>query len=80
MGKLVDAMANVSFMSQRSGGSAVTFQPVAGSNWDGRGSITIHRSHPASTIDPVILTSIGKRMKKWFGWDEETSELSSEGS
>ncbi|KAF8858232.1 hypothetical protein BDZ45DRAFT_786060 [Acephala macrosclerotiorum] len=71
----VDAMAKVGFMSRRSGGSAVTFEPSGGSKWYGQGSIAFHRPHPDSKIDPVMLHSIGKRMKKWFGWGKETFEL-----
>ncbi|KUJ09817.1 uncharacterized protein LY89DRAFT_761570, partial [Mollisia scopiformis] len=73
--KFVDAMAKVGFMSRRSGGSAVTFEPSGESKWYGQGSIVFHRPHPDSTIDPVMLNSIGKRMKKWFGWGNETFEL-----
>lgn len=73
--KFVDAMAKVGFMSRSSGGSAVTFEPVGGSKWYGQGSIVFHRPHPVSTIDPVMLLSIGKRMKKWFEWGNGTFEL-----
>lgn len=73
--KFVDAMAKVGFMSRRSGGSAVIFEPDGESKWYGQGSIVFHRPHPDSTIDPVMLGSIGKRMKKWFGWGSETFEL-----
>jgi hypothetical protein len=72
--KFVDAMAKVDFVSRRSGGSAVTFEPSGVSKWYGQGSIVFHRPHPDSSIDPVMLNSVGKRMKKWFGWSKETSE------
>jgi hypothetical protein len=68
-------MATLGFISRRSGGSAVTFEPRACSKWFGQGSIVFHRLHPDSTIDPVMLNSIGKRMKKWFGWGNEMFEL-----
>lgn len=73
--RFVDAMAKVGFVSRSSGSSAVTVEPDVGSKWYGKGSIVFHRPHPDSTIDPVILGSIGKRMKKWFGWDGEMFEL-----
>lgn len=73
--KFVDAMAKVGFMSRFSGGSAVTFEPGESSKWSGQGSIVFHRPHPNSTIDAVMLGSIGKRMKKWFGWGAETFEV-----
>jgi hypothetical protein len=71
----VDAMAKAGFISRRSGGSAVTFEPSGESIWFGQGSIVFHHPHPNSTIDPVMLISIGKRMKKWFGWGQDTFEL-----
>lgn len=73
--KFVDAMAKVGFMSRRSGGSAVTFEPNDESKWYGQGSIVLHRPHPDSTIDSVMLSTFGKRMKKWFRWSKETFEL-----
>ncbi|TVY82655.1 hypothetical protein LSUE1_G004513 [Lachnellula suecica] len=71
----VNAMAKVGFMSRSSGGSAVTFEPIPGSKWYEQGTIVVHRPHPVSSLDPVMLRSIGKRMTKWFGWSSETFEL-----
>ncbi|KUJ23767.1 uncharacterized protein LY89DRAFT_712776 [Mollisia scopiformis] len=71
----VDAMSKVKFTSRQNGDSAVTFQPTIGCKWYRQGSITIHRPHPQATIDHVMLLSIGKRTKKWFGWSRETFEL-----
>ncbi|KAL2069446.1 hypothetical protein VTL71DRAFT_14125 [Oculimacula yallundae] len=73
--RFVDAMAKVGFLSSRSGGSAVTFEPCGESRWFGSGSIVIHRPHPDSAIDAIILMEIGKRMKKWFGWDAGLFQL-----
>jgi hypothetical protein len=73
--KFVGSMAKVGFASRRSGGSAVSFEPVPDSKWYGQGSIVFHRPRPDSTIDLVMLNSFGKRMKKWFGWGNETYEL-----
>jgi hypothetical protein len=68
-------MAKAGFISRRSGGSAVTFEPSGESNWFGQASIVFHRPHPNSTIDPIMLFSIRNRMKKWFGWGQDTLVL-----
>jgi hypothetical protein len=73
--KFTDAMAKVGFIARRNGGSACLFEPSGESKWSGRGKISIHRPHPASTINSVMLLCIGKRMKKWFGWNKESFEL-----
>jgi hypothetical protein len=71
----VDAMLKVGFEARCSGGSAVLFELDGESKWYGKGKIVIHRPHPSSAIDPVMLLSIGKRMKKWFGWSRESFGL-----
>lgn len=54
------------------GGSAVQFEPSKNSKWAGKGKIVFHRPHPDDFIDPVMLRSMGKRLNKWFGWNEDT--------
>lgn len=71
----VKAMSQVGFVARHSGGSAVLFEPSQNSKWFGRGKIVFHRPHPVPVIDSVILSSMGKRMNKWFGWNEETFVL-----
>jgi HicA toxin of bacterial toxin-antitoxin, len=71
----INAMGKVGFEARRSGGSAVMFEPNGESKWFGKGKIVIHRPHPNSDIDQVMLLSIGKRMKKWFGWNRESFAL-----
>jgi hypothetical protein len=73
--KFRDAMEKVGFTARRNGGSAFLFEPSGESKWFGRGKISIHRPHPGSTIDSVMLLCIGRRMKKWFGWNKESFEL-----
>lgn len=36
------------------------------------GSIVLHKPHPDTTMDLIMIRSIGKRLTKWFGWDEST--------
>jgi hypothetical protein len=72
--KFRDAMEKVGFTARRNGGSAFLFEPSGESKWFVRGKISIHRPHPGSTIDSVMLLCIGKRMKKWFGWNKESFE------
>jgi hypothetical protein len=67
--KFRDAMEKVGFTARRNGGSAFLFEPSGESERFGRGKISIHKLHPGSTIDSVMLLCIGKRMKKWFGWN-----------
>ncbi|RXW24981.1 hypothetical protein EST38_g912 [Candolleomyces aberdarensis] len=48
-------------------GSSVRFDPP-----DPRDSpITIHKPHPDSTLGPIKLVQIGKRLKRYYGWNEE---------
>lgn len=73
----IAAMASVGLKARHSGGSAVLFEPTEESQWYGKGKIVIHRPHPDSKLDPVMLTSIGKRMRKWFGWSADSFILAS---
>lgn len=61
----VRAMKDAGCCCKANGGSAVTFE-------DGKHKIVVHRPHPDSTIDPIKLRSISKRLKKWFGWNQNT--------
>jgi hypothetical protein len=54
-----DAMAKIGFTARRNGGSAFLLEPSGESKWFGRGKISIHRPHPGSTIDSVMLLCIG---------------------
>lgn len=64
----VSAMIDAGFRATYSGGSAVTFNDER----TGQGAIDVHRPHPDSDLDPHKLRAIAKRLKKWFGWDENT--------
>lgn len=64
----VHAMADVGFSARNSGGSAVVFEKKNDADVSQTGKIVFHRPHPVSKIDPVMLHSMGKRMRKWFGW------------
>lgn len=68
---LVRAMSDAGFSAQNGGGSAVLFKGAV----DSEGKIIFHRPHPDGKIDPIMLRSMGKRMKKWFGWGREHFEL-----
>lgn len=48
-------------------GSSVRFDPP---NPKDR-SITVHKPHPDSTLTPIMLIKIGKRLKRRYGWNEE---------
>ncbi|KAF7923039.1 uncharacterized protein EAE98_007744 [Botrytis deweyae] len=73
---LVNAMAEAGFIaSHERGGSAVQFEPDTSSPWFGKGKIVFHKPHPERVVDAVMLGVMGKRMKKWFGWSDETFEV-----
>lgn len=33
-----------------------------------------HKPHPSPILDKVMLSCMGKRMTRWFGWSAETFE------
>lgn len=57
-------------MVQRAG-SAVAFTREE-SGW---GSVSVHRPHPDPSINPIMLREVGKRIKKYFGWSQDTLVL-----
>ncbi|KAL0253237.1 hypothetical protein SLS55_010209 [Diplodia seriata] len=71
------AMADAGFSARNNGGSAVVFQsdrpgaPVHG------GKIIFHKPHPVPKIDPVMLHSMGRRMRRWFDWCRDSFVLDS---
>ncbi|TVY92897.1 hypothetical protein LAWI1_G005034 [Lachnellula willkommii] len=70
---LAMAEPELGFVARHSaGGSAVQFEPNERSKWFWEGKIVFHKPHPVPVIDPVMLSSMGKRLRKWFGWDNET--------
>ncbi|TVY58102.1 hypothetical protein LCER1_G002801 [Lachnellula cervina] len=70
---LAMAEPELGFVARHSaGGSAVQFEPNEKSKWFGEGKIVFHKPHPVPVIDPVMLSSMGKRLRKWFGWDNDT--------
>ncbi|KAH9214323.1 hypothetical protein DL95DRAFT_503717, partial [Leptodontidium sp. 2 PMI_412] len=74
----VNAMAEegVGFVARHSaGGSAYTFEPNEKSLWFGKGAISFHKPHTEHVINAVTVMAHGKRMRKWFGWSEETFVL-----
>jgi hypothetical protein len=71
----VKAFCQVGFSVRHSGGSAVAFEPEESSKWFGWEKIVIHRPHPDSDVDPVMLQSIGKRMTRRFCWTASSFQL-----
>ncbi|KAF7189785.1 hypothetical protein HII31_08892 [Pseudocercospora fuligena] len=61
------ALIGAGFSVMPNSGSAVMFKEKSD-----RGSVVFHRPHPDPTIDPIMLRSMGKRLRKWFGFDRET--------
>lgn len=48
-------------------GSSVRFDPPNSKDHP----ISIHKPHPDSTLTPIMLIKIGKRLKRRYGWNEE---------
>lgn len=61
----VTAMEDAGFHASNMGGSEVAFTR------EGEGRIVVHKPHPVSKIDQLMLQSWGKRMYKWFGWGRD---------
>ncbi|KAI5272330.1 hypothetical protein E4T47_04396 [Aureobasidium subglaciale] len=61
----VHAMNDLNFAARNVGGSAVAFEHAS------KRKIIFHRPHPVAKVDSVMLQSMGKRMKKHFGWCRE---------
>ncbi|KAK4918306.1 hypothetical protein LTR49_013856 [Elasticomyces elasticus] len=63
---LAAAFVDAGLSAVHIGGSAVTFRHPT------KGAIVFHRPHPDPGVKPVWLRTMGKRLKKWFGWSAET--------
>ncbi|CAA7261735.1 unnamed protein product [Cyclocybe aegerita] len=48
-------------------GSSVRFDPPNKNDWP----ITFHKPHPDPTIQPVMLKKFARRLKRYYGWNEE---------
>ena len=60
----LQAMVDAGFSVTQSSGSAVGFR-------NEKGYIVFHRPHPEPVIEPVVLFTMGKRMRRRFGWTAE---------
>ncbi|KAI5369206.1 hypothetical protein Slin14017_G000850 [Septoria linicola] len=68
--QVASAMTDSGFAAIMNGGSAVRFAPIEHSSL--QGSIVFHKPHPETIVDAVSLRVMGKRLKKWFGFEVET--------
>jgi len=61
----VAAMADAGCSMVQKGGSAVSFvhQGVKGI-----GTVSVHRPHPDSRINPILLKDIARKIEKYFRW------------
>ena len=70
--QLATAMPNAECFGQRVSGSVVSFTMPRSRAINGNGDrIVFHKLHLEQEIDQVRLLSMGKRLRKWFGWDSE---------
>ena len=67
------AMTDAGCGIEQKGGSAVTFWVAA----KREGSVIVHRPHPDPKINPIMLRDCGKRLTRYFGWDEDSFVLRS---
>ncbi|KAI1084155.1 hypothetical protein F5B20DRAFT_593269 [Whalleya microplaca] len=64
--QFVDVVTHAGFEARQGNGSAVVFRhPEIG------GTIVFHQPHPEPKIDPIMLSTMGKRLAKWFGWERD---------
>ncbi|CAK3994921.1 hypothetical protein K441DRAFT_681069 [Lecanosticta acicola] len=63
--QLVSAMADAGFSAAHCGGSAVHFTNT-------EGSVVFHKPHPDLEVDLITLRIMGKRMRRWFGWERDS--------
>ncbi|KAK6381765.1 hypothetical protein LTR65_011040 [Meristemomyces frigidus] len=66
--QLVQAITDAGFSATEAGGSAVSFSSAAG-------SIVFHKPHPDPAVDPVMVQSMGKRMRKWSNWSRDRFQV-----
>jgi hypothetical protein len=67
--QLVQALTDAGMTATQVPGSGVKFA-------NDRESIVFHKPHPEPVVDGVMLRcQIGRRLKKWFFWDNETFVL-----
>lgn len=64
--KFLQAMCDAGCVARNGGRSAVFFEATDMQSGLHRGRIIFHRPHPVAKLDPIMLRSMGKRMKKWF--------------
>jgi hypothetical protein len=64
---LVAALIEAGFTGAHTSGSAVAF-----TRGKQGGSIAIHKLHPDHSFPLNKLKVVGKRLQKWFGWNEDT--------
>ena len=66
--QLVQALSDAGMTPTQGAGSAVVFSTD-------RGSISLHKPHPEPVVDAIVLRGFGKRLNKWFGWNNATFVL-----
>lgn len=57
-------LSEMGFMEVRRAGSARTFK-------SNNRSITFHKPHPSTDMEPVMLWRVGRRLSKRFGWNRD---------
>ena len=72
------AMTDARFSAKPNSGSSVIFEKEQHDEGEkGHGKIIFHKPHPVAKIDHVMLRSMGRRMRKHFGWERDVFVLAS---
>lgn len=61
--QLVQALTDAGLVATQATGSAVTFTSSQ------YGSVNLHKPHPEPVVDANMFRYMGKRLRKWFGWE-----------
>jgi predicted RNA binding protein YcfA (HicA-like mRNA interferase family) len=64
----IKVMGELGFEHHDTAGSSVRFDPPNPSD----NPISIHKPHPDSTLTPFMLVKIAMRLKRFYGWTEES--------
>ncbi|OTA67825.1 hypothetical protein K449DRAFT_453452 [Hypoxylon sp. EC38] len=71
----LEIMVVAGFETHQKNGSAVSFRHA-----DRGGSIVFHKPHPQPVIDHIMLSTMGKRLNKWYGWDRDLFVVKDQGT
>ncbi|KAK3115233.1 hypothetical protein LTR53_005644 [Teratosphaeriaceae sp. CCFEE 6253] len=69
---LTAALVDAGCTMDSRGGSAVRF--IRGGNGPNSSTVSVHKPHPDSSVNPIMLKDVAKRLERYFGWTKEVFE------